>query len=206
MNQSESTSETLIASGRVLFSQQGFDGASVRAITRHAGANLGAITYHFGSKRGLYEAVLESELGQVRDAVLAVAHREGPAIDRMSAVVEAYFHVLGEHPDLPRLMLQELTAGRGPPEPVVRIFQAIAGALAALQIEGELDGSVRPGNPMLTAFSLVAQPVYMTLVSPMVQAVLGIPTTDPEFREQMIRHATEFARAGLAPVPDEEPK
>lgn len=200
MNQPSDTRTAVLDAGRTLFARKGFDGASIRAITAAAGANLGAVTYHFGSKRALYEAVLTTELSAMRDAVCTVAASEGPAIDRMTAAVETYFRVLGEHPDLPRLMLQELAAGRAPPRPVAEIFRGIAGTLAHLQTEGEADGSVRPGDPLLTAFSLVAQPLYMSLVAPMIHDVLGLPTTDPEFRERMIDHASGFVRRGLAPT------
>ena len=136
--------------------------------------------------------------------MVAAASGNGSALSRMGAVVDAYFRVLGEHPALPRLMLQELAAGRRPPETVVRIFRAIATRIAALQEEGERDGSVRAGDPILTAFSLVAQPIYMTLVTPMVKEVLGLSFAEPDFRERMIRHATDFARAGVAAQPIRE--
>jgi len=45
----QGTPEALIAAGRALFTERGYDAASVRAITAAAGVNLGAITYHFGS-------------------------------------------------------------------------------------------------------------------------------------------------------------
>jgi len=52
------TAEALLASARRLFTEHGYRGASVRAITSEAGTNLGAITYHFGSKLALYEKVM----------------------------------------------------------------------------------------------------------------------------------------------------
>lgn len=205
MNESSDTRGALLDAGRHLFARTGFDGASVRAITTAAGANLGAVTYHFGSKRALYEAVLTTELSAMRDAVRSVAESEGSALERMTTAVETYFRVLAEHPDLPRLMLQELAAGRAPPAPVAAIFRSIAGTLAHLQVEGEADGSVRPGDPMLTAFSLVSQPLHMSLVAPLIHEVLGLPTTDPEFRERMIGHATGFVRRALAPTQEHAP-
>ncbi|MEQ8329736.1 MAG: TetR/AcrR family transcriptional regulator [Longimicrobiales bacterium] len=193
------TRRALLRAGREFFATEGFDGASVRAITGAAGANLGAITYHFGSKRGLYEAVLTTEVGAVAEAVEGAVRSGGTALDRIERIVASYFRVLAEHPHLPRLMLQELAAGRHPPEPVAATFRRIAGAIGRLQTEGQADGSVRPGDPVLTALSVVAQPIYLNLVAPFVGAVLGVDIGDPEHRETMIRHASAFVRAGLAP-------
>lgn len=203
MNESvNDTRAALLAAGKELFARRGYDGASIRAITARAGANLGAVTYHFGSKRALYTAVLEAELAPIRDAVVAIAEGEGTALDRMCAVVAAYFRLLAEHPDLPRLLIQEIAAGRIPPDPVTGIFQTIAGALGRLQAEGERDGTVRPGDPLLTALSVLAQPVYMSLVAPVVSEVMGLPLTSGAHRDRLIRHATDFVRAGLTPPPE----
>ena len=76
------TRTELIAAGRKLFGRRGFDGASIRAITKEAGANLGAVTYHFGSKHGLYSAVLEEGLrpmaARVQAAVMVAVERVVP--------------------------------------------------------------------------------------------------------------------------------
>lgn len=48
----------LLQAATDLFAEQGFNGASVREITRRAEANQAAITYYFGGKDGLYRDVL----------------------------------------------------------------------------------------------------------------------------------------------------
>ncbi|MEX2466851.1 MAG: TetR/AcrR family transcriptional regulator [Gemmatimonadota bacterium] len=193
------TRGALIAAGRDLFATKGFDGASVRAITNRAGANLGAITYHFGSKRALYEAVLDAGLRPLADRVAAAGGSAGTAQDRMVGIVEAYFEHLRNHPDLPRLLLQEMAAGKEPPAVVVETLHRVMGTLVRLQAEGVEDGTVRGGNPMLTALSVVAQPIYLTLVAPLLKNVGGVDLQDPRTRRAAVRHVTRFVRAGLSP-------
>lgn len=199
---SDDTRSVLIESGRDLFVTKGFDGASVRAITQRAGANLGAVTYHFGSKLELYHAVLESELRPLADRVVAAGDGDGPAVDRMAAVVEAYFRHLEEHPHLPRLMLQEIAAGKPPPPVVAHTLKRVMGTLAHLQQEGTVDGTVRPGHPILTALSVVAQPIYMTLVSPLLNAFAGLDLEDEATRAAAVAHSIAFVRGGLSPTED----
>ena len=193
------TRAELLAAGRTLFARRGYDGASVRAITELAGANLGAITYHFGTKRGLYAAVLEQGLGPLAQRIESVARSEGNALDRTLGIVETYFDHLAEHADLPHLLLQEVAAGKPPPDVVRGILQRIMAAIAGLQEEGTSDGSIRPGHPILTGLSVVSQPVYLTLVAPLLRAVGGPDLADADTRRMALEHVLTFVRAGLEP-------
>ncbi len=196
------TRADLLAAGRKLFSRRGFDGSSVRAITREAGANLGAVTYHFGSKRALYWAVLEATLRPLADRVAEAAASQGTGLDRMLRVVEAYFDHFGSHPDMPHLLLQEVAAGKPPPPVVLDIISEVKSLLVGLHAEGVRDGSVRPGHPLLTALSVVSQPVYLALVAPLAKAVGGLDLTDPPTRAATLDHVTSFVRAGLEAHPE----
>lgn len=196
---SSGTRGELIAAGRRLFGQRGFDGASIRAITAEAKANLGAVTYHFGSKRGLYSAVLEDGMRPLVARLREVAASEGIALDRMLRVVETYFEHFETHPDLPHLLLQEVAAGKQPPPIVVEIIKSVRETISRLQVEGEAEGSVRPGDPLLTTLSVVSQPIFMTLVAPMLRSVGPIDLSQPRDRARALAHALAFVRAGLEP-------
>jgi AcrR family transcriptional regulator len=192
------TPAALVAAGRHVFARKGFDGASVRDITRQAGVNLGAITYHFGSKRGLYEAVLTSGLGPMVDRVAAVAVGPGTPLERLDGVVDVFFDHMGANADLPRLLLQEVAAGKQPPAAVVSILQKNAAYVMRIVSEGWADGSVRRGHPVLTALSVVAQPIYMTIMAPLLREVGGLDLADPETRRAAADHVKRFVRTGLS--------
>ena len=193
------TRSDLIAAGRKLFGRRGFDGASIRAITTEADANLSAVTYHFGSKRGLYSAVLEEGLRPMAARVQVAASSDGSGLERMLRVVEAYFEHFQTRPDLPHLLLQEVAAGKQPPDVVVDILRGIRETIAGLQAEGEADGSVRPGHPTLTALTVVSQPVFLTLVSPLLRVVGPLDLSEPKARRTALEHTLTFVRAGLEP-------
>jgi AcrR family transcriptional regulator len=191
------TRAALLASARRLFARRGYDGASIRAITKEAHANLGAVTYHFGSKHALYEAVLDQVLSPLAARIERAVAPEGSPLERIDAVVRALFEHLKENPDMPQLMLQEIAAGKTPPAPVVRTLGGASSRLAALVRQGQAAGEIRAGDPLLLALSVVYQPVHLTLVQRIGKEVIGLDQSDPGTRARVVEHAAAFARAGL---------
>ena len=70
---SEKINILLVEAAREVFSQCGFQGATVREICRRADANVAAVNYHFGSKDGLLaEALNFSQLKALQTANFSV--------------------------------------------------------------------------------------------------------------------------------------
>ena len=193
------TRAALLEAGFRVFARKGFDGASVRDITSEAGANLGAITYHFGSKRELYSAVLESRLTPLVDRIGAAAEGPGSPMERLCTVIDAFFDHLAEHQELPRLMLQEVSAGKQPPPEVVAIVRRNAGYVSGVLRDGWASGEMRQLHPILTTVSIVAQPLFMNVMSPLLREVAGIDMQDPNTRKAAVEHVKAFVRAALQP-------
>lgn len=61
------TRERLLSEAERMFASRGYAGASVRRITESAGANVAAVSYYFGGKEGLYKAVFERLLEEMRE-------------------------------------------------------------------------------------------------------------------------------------------
>lgn len=193
------TRTALLEAGRKVFAHRGFDGASVRDITREAGANLGAITYHFGSKRALYSAVLERCLTPVVDRVGAAAGGEGTPTERLAAVIEVFFEQVAGNQDLPRLILQEVSAGKQPPPQVVANIQRNLGYIVGILRDGWASGEMRRTHPVLTAGSVVSQVVFMAVMAPLIKQVGDLDLIDPETRKAATEHVKTFVRAALEP-------
>ena len=62
----QETRQRLLDEGARLFAARGYARVTVRAICRAAHANVAAINYHFHGKRGLYDAVVQSAIDQMR--------------------------------------------------------------------------------------------------------------------------------------------
>jgi len=86
----EATKERILDAAEDLFAEQGFAGASLRAVTRTAGVNLAAVNYHFGSKEALFHAVVarcvapvnQERLKRLEQLEASVAH-ESPGVEQI---------------------------------------------------------------------------------------------------------------------------
>lgn len=201
MNTPDSTPQALIRAARELFARHGYDGASVRAITARAGANVGAITYHFGSKRALFEAVAATLADPARERILSAAQAPGAPLDRIEAMVRAFFDHLYENPDLPQLIIHVILSADPIPDAGRRTMGANVGALARLIAEGQADGSIRAGEPRLMALSIASQPLWLALAQRVLREGISVDQEDPDTRERLVESVVSFVRAGLtAPV------
>src|SRR5215470_10935465 len=107
----ENTREKILSVAGEVFAEQGFDGATIRAITERAGVNVAAVNYHFRDKAELYTRV-------VMDACSArAAYREAmaEAVDSPEERVRSLIYRFLEYllnPDRPdwkrRLMAREM--------------------------------------------------------------------------------------------------
>jgi AcrR family transcriptional regulator len=191
------TADALVRAGRRLFPRHGYDGTSVRALTRAAHANLGAITYHFGSKRKLYGAVVASCVEPFAAQVIAAATGQGPPMDRLEAALRAFFAALASTPEMPLLLLQEMAVGRDPPVEAVRAVARILSTLRSVVEEGQTDGTIRDADPTLMVTSLVAQPLHLAVGRRMFLRVAELDDRDPAERQRLVDHAVAFVRAAL---------
>ena len=67
--------EQLISTGRALFAEKGYYGASIEEVSARAGVSKPVVYEHFGGKEGLYAVVVDREmqalLGRVTSALTA---------------------------------------------------------------------------------------------------------------------------------------
>jgi AcrR family transcriptional regulator len=198
MTHDPGTARALLDAARELFIAHGYHGTSVRAITSRAQVNLGAVTYHFGSKSALYNAVAESVMTPLRDHLVGIARSGQPPLDRVDALLRGFFDYLRDHPEPARLMVQQLASGRAAPHAVSQVVRANHDALTRLIAEGQADGTIRAGNPRFLALSIVAQPVWLTLVRHLLQQAIGIDQEERHTRRDLVDTTARFVRAGLS--------
>jgi AcrR family transcriptional regulator len=194
----EDTRRRLIVAARKLLAQKGFEGTSIRAVTEEAGANLGAVTYHFESKERLYHAVLEEVLGPMREQALILKGLPFSPLQRLEFFIRGMFQHLSENPDMPRFMVQEIVLGDEPAPPILETVRVIAPVLVGIIQEGQHVGTIREGDPVLMAISALSQPIYLSIMPPVLAREDLRASGVPQPRVSPEDHAVEFVLRGLA--------
>ena len=198
------TRDRLIRAGRKLISRKGFEGASVRALTEEAGANLGAVTYHFESKEKLYQAILEDVLGPIREHLEMLKSMPFSAPQRLEFFIRGMFQHLQENPDMPRLMVQEIVLGEDPSPQILETVKVVVSVLTGIIQEGQAVGTIRQGDSVLMALSTLSQPIYLSIMPPilaneeMKKAGVPQPRISPE------DHAVDFVMNSLLAQEEED--
>ncbi len=103
----ENTRERILTSARQLFSQHGYDRASMRMIAADAGVDPSLIVHYFGSKEGLLEQCLQLPMDP--RAVLSLAS-QAPPQQRGELLVRALVSAW-ERPDVQQHLLGMLRTG-----------------------------------------------------------------------------------------------
>jgi AcrR family transcriptional regulator len=99
MERSERTREHILQRAAGVFNRQGFSGASMADIMEATGLQKGGIYWHFGSKEQLALEAFDYAVDQANAQLAAALEHRTHALDRLSAVVEAFV----EHLANPRL-------------------------------------------------------------------------------------------------------
>ena len=88
----------ILKAAREVFTAEGLEGASLRAIAARAGYTPAALYFHFDSKEAIYAEVLRASLAALGAAVDAAVSRTGSAEQRLHAAAMAFFAFYAENP------------------------------------------------------------------------------------------------------------
>ncbi|MFI4966052.1 MAG: TetR/AcrR family transcriptional regulator [Caulobacterales bacterium] len=90
--QKEATRNRVIDAARELFDRQGYEGASIREIARHAGISVGSVFTTFASKGEILSQVMEDRLdGLYAELDRVVPNLRGSTADRLRSIFAIHF-------------------------------------------------------------------------------------------------------------------
>ncbi len=205
MTDTTSTPERILAVARELFTARGYDAVSVRDIVSAAHVNLGAVTYHFGSKQALYHAALASMAEPFAARIGELATSPGTPIERVEHIVRGALAHLLDNPGAPIVLLRELANDRPLPPPMANLMRRNIAALSAVIAEGQKDGSIRAGDPLLLALTVISQPFFIRAARRMVSAAIGVDPSSTEQQARITEHVLESVRRSIANTPQVSP-
>ena len=195
----EGTRERLLVVARDVFSEHGFQGATVREICRRAEVNLAAVNYHFSSKEALFAAALDFE---PLHALCDYARSDGCAEMRLQHFIQDFLTRLmdEESSSQCQLMMRELV------NPTLALDNIVQEAIAPLhEFVGKLVCEAA-GTTITTAelrrcvFSLFGQCLFYRHSLAVIQRLYPKLRYDTREITATAQHITEFTLAGLKQV------
>ena len=203
---SEQTRARLLEAAREVFSQHGFQGATVREICRRAEANVAAVSYHFGSKDGLLaEALNFAQLQSLQASNINAG--ECPEARLRLFIRDFMLMLLDEkNPSSQcRIMVRELA------DPTPALDQIVREAIAPLhEFMGKLVREIAGAGIGETelrhcVLSIVGQCLLYRHSHPVLQRLHPEMRYDNREIEVIARHIVDFSLAGIRHVSGKKP-
>ncbi|MHA3702205.1 TetR/AcrR family transcriptional regulator [Jatrophihabitans sp. YIM 134969] len=143
--------DSVRAAAVALFIEQGFDGTSIDDLARRLGISKSAVYHHITGKDALLADVLDRALTGIEQVVAEVRALDGPAVDRLVALVRGSVVVLVER--LPYVTVLLRVRGNSDVERDALTRRRRLDRLAAdLVRQAIADGDLRPDvDPAVTA-------------------------------------------------------
>ena len=94
-------------------------------------------------------------------------------------------------------MVQEIVLGDDPAEPILETIRTVAPVLIGIVQEGQQVGTIRQGDPVLMALSTLSQPIYLSIMPPILDREDIKTAGVPQPRMLPEDHAVEFVLRAL---------
>ena len=185
----ERTRERILSAALREFAANGFAGARVDAIARHAAINKRMLYHNFGNKEHLFREVLRRKIAERQ------ASAEGLSGDPAESL-PFWFKLSCKDADWVRLLeweaLQDadnqLIDGTGRRSLAIQAL----GRIRQQQALGHLSGEFEPGQLLLAMRSLTLFPLAFPQLT---RLITGQPVTDPRFQKKYAEFLKNFAAA-----------
>lgn len=195
---SEQTRERLLDAAREVFSEFGFQGATVREICRRAEANVAAVNYHFGSKDGLLAKALHFE--SLRMLQESNAKVDASPEVRLGLFIRDFMHMLLDEKDSSsqcRIMARELADPTPALDKIVREAIAPLHDFLARLVREIVGDKVSEAELQRCVNSIVGQCMYYHHSHPVLRRLHPDLHFDGKEIDDIARHIAGFSLNGL---------
>lgn len=183
----------LLDVARRVFGHAGYHTASMESVAREAGVTKPILYDHFASKKELYLALLDIDLGSLHRRVEEALNSSSGNRERIRASFQAYFDFVDEHAEGFRLLMQETVgAEREFRERVTAVRDRILGEVADL--------IVRESHATLDRHR--AETVALALVGMVETVAQRDPGGSPERRRASLDTLVRLAWRGITRLTD----
>jgi TetR/AcrR family transcriptional regulator, regulator of cefoperazone and chloramphenicol sensitivity len=196
----DTKSRILEAAGEV-FSERGYDSATVREICERAGANIASINYYFGDKLRLYiDAVREAQCSRTEEVPIPEPDPTLPASERLRWFIHTMLSrmIFEQRPAWHLgLMLRELSHPTAACAEIVEDYiRPMADQLDQILADMLPEDTSRE-KIWLIGFSIVGQCLFYYIHRPIAELLMGRDEYGALSIDKLADHIADFALAAL---------
>ncbi len=188
-----------------LFSEQGFEGTSIRDIAEKASVNVAMVNYYFGSKEKLFEKLVEYKSAVTRGLLDEISKNKALSpIEKIEHIVDAFIEKLFIHRSFHRLIYQELILNQREAlqQSIVNTLSPNAFIIKSIIESGMKKGEFKKVDPELTVASLIGSINQVLLSKKFCNKLMNteddyVPYDDIKFRKRVSSHIKQLMRAHL---------
>ncbi len=176
-----------------LFAEKGFDGTSIRDISKEAKINIAMVSYYFGSKERLLEALLLYRTSDLKTQLDYLIQEELKPIDKINKLIELYINRINKNKGIYRILHFEFNSEKR--EKSLSSFSELKrGNLKTLEIiieEGQKKGVFRKDVivPLLTP-TILGTFFHFQMNKPFFEEVLELNTAE-SYENYIATHLTK---------------
>lgn len=93
-----------------LFAEKGFDGTSIRDISKEANINVAMVSYYFGSKEKLLEALILHKTSGLKEMLINLIEENLEPVEKVNKLIELYINRLNCNKGIYRVLHFELAS------------------------------------------------------------------------------------------------
>jgi TetR/AcrR family transcriptional regulator len=162
--------QTILDTAERLFLEKGFALTSTTEIAKVAGCNQALIHYYFRTKDKLFEAIFAKKAKIFFADFHGIIEEEDSFEEALARVVEAHFDMIRANPQLPFLIVNELTTNPARIESIKSTIGPMIGGLYS-RLESALEEEISAGRIR----SVSALDLIVTIVSLNAAVFIGAP-------------------------------
>jgi len=186
-----------------LFSDKGFEGTSIRDISKHAKINIAMVSYYFGSKEKLLESLIIYKTADLKLQIESLQHQNLEPLDKINKLVEIYINRINCNRGIFRVLHFELTTKKR--EQSLAVFTELKkGNLKSLETiihEGQSKGIFRKDIiiPLITP-TIMGTYFHFHMNKPFFQELLNLKTEtlyNDYIKDSLTKHIQQTIKALL---------
>ncbi|MCF8465976.1 MAG: TetR family transcriptional regulator [Sneathiella sp.] len=199
------TREKILKAAIEQFAQKGLTGARIESICAEADVNPRMVYHYYKDKEGLYVAVLEQVLGELRAEELALDVSRSEPFEGLLTMFDFIFGHFAKHPELIRLLSSEnLLEGAFLKNSVATpiVASPVVEHIDTLLKRGEATGSVRSGLDALHLYVVMVGLSYFHKSNAHTLSIIWNKSlTSADWQEEHRRLGRDILVTYLRPAP-----